>query len=111
MRFSILTCTFALALLLAGIFQAVPAQASSDSMATGKAVYEKSCSVCHASGVAGAPKVGDKQAWSEGIGDGIDSLVQIAINGQGAMPPKGGNAALTDDEVKAAVHFMVQESK
>jgi len=111
MRISILSCSFALALLLAGIFQAVPAQASGDAMTTGKAVYEKSCSVCHDSGIAGAPKVGDKQAWSEGIGDGIDSLVQIAINGKGAMPAKGGNAALTDDEVKAAVHYMVEKSK
>ena len=61
--------------------------------------------------MAGAPKVGDKAAWAPRIGTGVNALVGNAIKGKGAMPPKGGNAALTDVEVKAAVEYMVAQSK
>lgn len=73
----------------------------------GKTVYDAVCAVCHATGVAGAPKVGDQALWSELIGKGIENLEERAINGvqgySGNMPAKGGNPALTDEEVKAAV--------
>jgi cytochrome c5 len=67
--------------------------------------------MCHNSGVAGAPKLGDKEAWAPRIAKGQESLYSVAIKGEGAMPAKGGNAALSDDEVKAAVDHMVEESK
>jgi len=74
-----------------------------------------SCAACHASGIAGAPMVGDAAAWSSRISQGIDSLYEHAINGfqgnAGMMPAKGGNMALSDDSVKAAVDYMLEESK
>lgn len=85
--------------------------ASAGEMATGQAVYEKSCSSCHTSGIAGAPKLGDKTAWAPLISDGIDQMVQVAIDGKGAMPPKGGNPDLSNDEVRAAVNYMVEQSR
>lgn len=80
-------------------------------MEMGKAVYEKTCAACHDTGVAGAPKVGDKAAWAEHIAEGTEHLVQIAIKGEGAMPPKGGNPALSEEEVRAAVNYMIELSR
>lgn len=79
--------------------------------ADGKAVYDKTCNVCHAAGVAGAPKLGDKAAWAPRVKSGKDALVASVVKGKGAMPPKAGNAALTDDEIKAAVDFMLASAK
>lgn len=77
----------------------------------GKSVYDSACLVCHAAGVAGAPKVGDKEAWAPRIAQGTDTLVKHAIEGlqgsTGVMPPKGGRDDLSDDDVKAAVLYMV----
>ncbi len=77
----------------------------------GKKVYQTVCAVCHVAGVAGAPKFGDKAAWAPRIQNGVDSLYASVVNGKGAMPPKGGNASLADAEIKAAVDYMVAESK
>jgi len=79
--------------------------------ADGKAVYDKACVACHASGVANAPKLGDKAAWAPRVGAGRDALVATVIKGKGAMPPKAGNADLKDDEIKAAVEFMLASVK
>lgn len=79
--------------------------------ADGKAVYDKTCVACHASGVANAPKFGDKAAWAPRIAKGMDALHASALKGKGTMPPKGGNAALPDPEVTAAVDYMVSQSK
>lgn len=79
--------------------------------ADGKSVYDKTCSVCHAAGVANAPKLGDKAAWAPRTGAGKDALVASVVKGKGAMPPKAGNAQLTDDEIKAAVEFMLAAAK
>ncbi|HSH06604.1 MAG TPA: c-type cytochrome [Burkholderiales bacterium] len=79
--------------------------------ADGKAVYGKACVACHVAGVANAPKLGDKAAWAPRIGTGIDALVKSVIGGKGAMPPKAGNPSLTDAEIRAAVEYMVGESK
>ena len=76
-------------------------------------VYQ-SCSACHASGVAGAPIVGAAGAavWAERLASkGIDALYNNAINGIGGMPAKGGNFALSDDNVRAAVDYMLEQSK
>ena len=79
--------------------------------ADGKAVYSQTCVACHAQSVAGSPKLGDKAAWAPRIKTGLDALVQSALKGKGAMPPKGGNASLTEAQVRAAVEFMVSQSK
>jgi cytochrome c5 len=79
--------------------------------ANGKPVYDKVCAVCHAAGVAGAPKPGDKAAWAPRLQQGMDALVQSVVKGKGAMPPKAGNPALTDAEIRAAVDFLVSQSK
>jgi cytochrome c5 len=80
----------------------------------GKAAYGKACALCHAAGVGGAPKPGDKADWGPRIAQGADLLYKHAIEGftgaKGAMPPKGGSA-LADADVKAAVEFMVSQSK
>jgi cytochrome c5 len=78
---------------------------------SGKAVYDQTCVACHAQSVAGSPKLGDKAAWAPRIKTGTDSLVQSVLKGKGAMPPKGGNASLSEAQVRAAVEFMVSQSK
>ena len=64
------------------------------------------CNACHATGVAGAPKYGDKVAWAARSKAGVDALVASAIKGKGAMPPKGGLATATDADIRAAVEYM-----
>ena len=73
----------------------------------GKAVYDASCQACHAAGVAGAPKFGDKTAWGERVGKGVDALVATVKTGKNAMPPKGACADCTDEELRAAVEHML----
>ena len=77
----------------------------------GKSTYEATCAVCHASGVAGAPKFGDKAAWAPRIAQGLPALHASALKGKGAMPPKGGNMSLSDEAVKAAVDYMANAAK
>jgi len=70
-------------------------------------IYSSSCSACHASGAAGAPKLGDKDAWAPRIKSGSEILYNSAIQGKKAMPPKGGNISLSNEDVKAVVDYMV----
>jgi len=77
----------------------------------GKAIYEKNCAACHMAGAAGAPMAGDKTAWAPRLTEGMDHLVEHAIKGKGAMPPRGGNASLSDAEVKAAVTYLTSLAK
>ncbi len=86
---------------------AAPAAAGSN----GKAVYDASCQACHGAGVAGAPKLGDKAAWAPRIGAGVAAMHTSAIKGKNAMPAKGGNLSLSDADVKAAVDYMIAQSK
>jgi cytochrome c5 len=79
--------------------------------ADGKKTYDSVCTACHTAGVAGAPKLGDKAAWAPRIKQGMDTLVQSVMKGKGAMPPKAGNASLSDAEIRAAVDFMVSQAK
>lgn len=84
-------------------------------LADGKATYDSACGVCHTAGVAGAPIVGDKEAWKDRIEQGDEVLLKHVIEGYqgkaGYMPPKGGFAHLSDDDVKAALDYMVQSSQ
>jgi c(7)-type cytochrome triheme protein len=78
--------------------------------ASGKAVYDKTCSACHATGAAGAPKLGDAGAWAPRIKTGQAALVASATKGKGAMPARGGNASLSNAEVQAAVSYIISQS-
>lgn len=82
-----------------------------DTLASGQVVYTKACLSCHKMGLMGAPKVGDKTTWSGLIAGGTEKLVKNAINGIGNMPAKGGVASLTDEDVSAAVDYMVEQSR
>ncbi|WP_372695367.1 cytochrome c5 family protein [Immundisolibacter sp.] len=77
----------------------------------GAAVYQQACFSCHATGVAGAPKLGDTAAWESRLSQGIDVLYQHSLQGIRAMPPKGGFMNLSDEQVKAAVDHMVSQSQ
>jgi cytochrome c5 len=76
----------------------------------GAKIYAAGCNACHAAGVAGAPKFGDKAAWAPRIAQGKDALYNSALHGKNAMPPKGGSSA-PDADVKAAVDYMVNAAK
>ncbi|MDT3706436.1 MAG: c-type cytochrome [Thiobacillus sp.] len=90
---------------------AAPAVAAAD----GKKVFGNVCSMCHAAGVAGAPKPGDKADWGPRIAQGKDMLYKHALEGftgaKGTMPARGGSTTLKDEEVKAAVDYMVSLSQ
>jgi len=88
-----------------------PAGKAAGGAADGKATYDSVCAVCHAAGVAGAPKPGDKAAWAPRLKAGKDAMYASALKGKGAMPPKGGNTALPDDAVRAAVDYMLATVK
>lgn len=81
----------------------------------GKGVFNKTCALCHAAGVAGAPMPGNKDDWGPRIAQGMDTLYKHALEGftgaKGMMPARGGAATLSDDEVKAAVNHMVSLSQ
>ncbi len=91
-----------------------PAELSAAAQA-GKETYEGACKACHGMGIAGAPKVGDKGAWEARIAQGMDTLVDHAINGyqgsNGVMPAKGGRMDLSDEVVANAVAFMAESSR
>ncbi len=73
----------------------------------GKDVVTKVCAVCHSTGMMSSPKIGSADDWAPRIEKGIDTLYSNAINGLNMMPARGGNPGLSDDEVKAAVDYMV----
>ena len=85
--------------------------AAAPAASNGKSVFDANCQACHATGVAGAPKLGDKAAWGPRIGAGVAALQTSALKGKNAMPPKGGNLSLADTDVKAAVEYMVSQAK
>jgi cytochrome c5 len=87
---------------------AVPGSAAqAPARADGRQVYESTCMACHGTGVANAPKFGDKKAWAMHLMHGTEHVYENALKGKGAMPPKGGNLILSEAEVKAAVDYML----
>ena len=99
--------------------EAAPAQTAADSPAVdepagtrmasadGQKIYQASCQACHATGAAGAPKLGDKDAWAPRITKGNDALLSSVRNGLNAMPPKGACMRCSEDELRAAMEYMV----
>ena len=73
-------------------------------------LYQGACLACHSTGAAGAPKIGDSGAWSERIAKGLDALITTAINGVGAMPPRGGSQ-YNDEQMRAVIEYIVAESE
>ncbi|MGS1007827.1 c-type cytochrome [Achromobacter anxifer] len=77
----------------------------------GEKLYKSVCFACHATGVANAPKFGDKAAWDPFIKTGMDAMVKVAMQGKPPMPPKGGAANASEDDIRAAVQYMVDAAK
>lgn len=77
---------------------------------TGKHIWDGTCSACHASGLLGAPKIGDKAAWAPRLAEGLKTLESHALNGYKQMPARGGNTALTDAQVIKALEYMLSKS-
>ena len=87
----------------------------SDAVDPGESIYKSRCAACHGTGVAGAPRLGDKTAWANRIAQGNATLLQHAIEGfkgdKGYMPPKGGYLSLSDEEIAITVQYMVTQSQ
>jgi len=93
-------------LITATVLLALSANASAD-----KKTYDTRCASCHATGVAGSPKFGDKAAWAPFIATGMDAMMAIVMKGKGAMPPKGGCMDCTEAQLKSTVQYMVSAAK
>jgi cytochrome c5 len=103
---------------VAAVTAAVPAPAAAGAKGAavaakvdGATVYASGCNVCHAAGVAGAPKFGDKSAWAPRLAQGIDGLTASVIKGKGAMPPRGAVPNASDADLRAAVAHMLAAAK
>lgn len=81
----------------------------SASARTGDAVYNKFCAACHTSGVLGAPKINDAADWEPRLAQGMDTVLKHAVEGYNAMPPKGTCNDCSDEEIQAAIDYMVAE--
>jgi len=90
---------------------AAPTVAVSAGPRSGSEVYGAVCLACHTTGAAGAPVIGDASSWAPRVEQGMDTLISHAINGYNAMPAKGGCASCPDEEIAAAVEYLVAESK
>ncbi len=91
----------------APVVTAAPAAAAR----SGEAIYTTTCTACHATGAAGAPILGNKEIWAPRIATGLDALLQSALKGKNAMPPRGTCANCSDAELKAAIEYMVSKSQ
>lgn len=90
---------------------AAPAEQQAAVNPAGEKLYKATCFACHATGVANAPKFGDKAAWAPYIQTGMDAMLKVAMQGKGAMPPKGGAATASEDDIRAAIEYMVNAAK
>lgn len=89
---------------------ALGAAAGGGAIRTGEEIAKALCLACHATGAAGAPKMGDKVAWAPRIAVGLQKLVDSANKGKGAMPPKGGDSSLSDIELARAVAYLANQA-
>lgn len=94
---------------VARVSTALPKPAGEVKM-TGQEVYNKVCAACHAAGVLGAPKIGDKTLWEPRFAQGLDTLVTHAVTGIRAMPAKGGDPSLTETHIKDSIIYMLGET-
>ena len=90
---------------------AAPVAAAPAEPRSGKEVYDTKCTTCHATGVSGAPRLGNAGEWQPRVAQGEDSLFNNAWNGLNAMPPKGLCGDCSEDEIKAAINYMVENSQ
>ena len=99
-------------MLLAALGSPSTANAELQERRTGQQVVEYQCALCHKQGVGGAPKIGDAKAWQQRVSarSGVDGLLRSAQQGRGAMPPKGGLSDLSDEELRAAIAYMLGKS-
>lgn len=88
----------------------IPA-ATEEQLAIGKKIYDSACVACHSTGVANAPKFGDKADWAPYIETGMDTMLQIAIAGKGAMPPRGTAMNASDEDLRATILYMIQDAR
>lgn len=98
------------AILVAGMIPALASAAGETVNPAGEKLYNSACLACHMAGVANAPKVGDKARWSALTAKGMDALMQVTVNGKGAMPPRGATKA-DDATLQAAVEYMISKSQ
>ncbi len=98
---------------LLGVASLIAAGGTAAAQPKGDEIYKKTCAVCHDQGIANAPKLGDKAKWAPLIKQGKEALYATSIKGKPGtgMVAKGGNASLSDADVKAAVDFMIDKSK
>lgn len=87
------------------------ASATQDKVADGEKIYTAHCQICHAAGIGGAPKLTDATEWNNRSKQGINVLVTHAIKGYKAMPPKGGCVTCSDADIKAAVEYMLKQTR
>ena len=93
----------------AGAAPQVAAAEPAEAATAANPVYSQSCAACHATGAAGAPKLGDEAAWEPRIAKGMDELMNTVINGKGAMPPRGTCMACSDEDLRSAVEYMISQ--
>lgn len=89
---------------------AEPGGGAAKAAQSGEQVVQQYCAACHATGAAGAPKIGDKGAWAKRLGEGLDQMLKTTITGKGAMPPRGGAADVSDAELSSAIVHMANRS-
>ena len=103
------TATAATETAAAGSADQTAAATGTVDLAAGEQIYQSACFACHMTGVAEAPKLDDPVAWEPRLAQGMAGLIQSSINGKGAMPPKGGFAHLTEDDLRNAIGFMLDK--
>lgn len=103
--------TYSCGWLLVAMLSISGAAGAAGDILAGEGVYNKACKMCHASGMMGAPKAGDKAAWAPRITQGEAVLTQHAIEGFGKMPPKGNCKSCSDEDVANAVAYLVKQAQ
>lgn len=94
-----------------GMVSAAPIASTELSATAGEDRYKSTCSVCHETGVGGAPKFRNEADWKPRMDVGIDGMLAIAIKGKGAMPPKGTCMQCSDQELKLTIEYMIPQKK